>query len=143
MKKLLFKIVGIISVILGTIGIFFPILPTTPFLLLAAWLFLKSSDKLYNWLMNHKVLGIYIKSYIKYRGVERKHKIFALIMLWSTMCISIYLVEKTHLKIILLVIALGVTIHLLKLRTLSKEEVEELEGEEFNKNMSYKREMSY
>lgn len=132
MKNLLFKIIGTISVILGTIGIFFPILPTTPFLLLAAWLFLKSSDKLYNWLINHRILGYYIKTYIKYKGVEKRYKILAISMLWITILFSIYIVESFHLRIFLFLIAVGVTVHLLKLRTLTKEEVKELEKIEEN-----------
>lgn len=134
MKKILYRILGILSVILGGIGIVLPILPTTPFLLLAAWAFLRSSDNLYNWLMNHPVLGLYIKSYIKYKGVEKKYKIFAISMLWITIGFSIYLVDKRWLEILLAVIAIGVTIHIASLRTLTKEEVIELEELEKREN---------
>ena len=127
MKKVLFVIGGIISVALGVMGIFLPVLPTTPFLLLASYLFLKSSDRLYNWLMDHPVLGLYVKSYIKYRGVEKKHKILAIITLWSSMALSMYLVDVTKVRIMLIIIGIGVTIHLVKLRNLTREEVIELE----------------
>lgn len=113
--------------ILGGIGILLPILPTTPFLLLAAWAFLRSSDRLYNWLIHHRVFGYYIKAYVKYKGVEKRHKVFALSMLWLTIGYSIYLVDKTWLEILLAVIAIAVSIHILSLRTLTKEEVMELE----------------
>lgn len=120
--------------ILGGIGIIIPILPTTPFLLLAAWCFVRSSNKLHDWLMNHPVFGLYIKSYIKYRGVERRYKIFAITMLWGTILFSVYLIEKTWVEIFLFLIATGVTIHIASLRTLTKEEVIELEVfEEKNK----------
>lgn len=56
LKKYLLIIMGTISLILGTVGIFIPILPTTPFLLLASYCYIRSSKKLYNWLINHKVL---------------------------------------------------------------------------------------
>ena len=113
--------------VLGTLGIFLPVLPTTPFLLLASWAFLKSSETLYNWLMNHKVLGIYIRSYIKYRGVSKQQKIIAILTLWITMSISIYMIDKPIVKILLVLIGLGVTTHILMLRTLAKDEMIELE----------------
>lgn len=127
MKNVLYKISGIICVILGGIGIIIPVLPTTPFLLLAAWCFVRSSDKLYDWLMNHPVFGLYIKSYIKYRGVEKRYKIFAITMLWMTIGFSVYLIEKRWVEILLLLIATGVTIHIASLKTLTREEVIELE----------------
>ncbi|NLD17133.1 MAG: DUF454 domain-containing protein [Tissierellia bacterium] len=127
MKNVLYKISGIICVILGGIGIIIPVLPTTPFLLLAAWCFVRSSDKLYDWLMNHPVFGLYIKSYIKYRGVEKRYKIFAITMLWMTIGFSVYLIEKRWVEILLVLIATGVTIHIASLKTLTREEVIELE----------------
>lgn len=127
MKKALFIFLGSICTILGVIGIFLPILPTTPFLLLAAWLFVRSSDKLYDWLINHRVLGIYIKSYIKYKGVDRKHKVFAISMIWITILFSITIVEPLFLKILLVVIMITFTIYISSLKTLSKEEVIALE----------------
>lgn len=113
---------------LGALGIFLPVLPTTPFLLLAAWAFLNSSDRLYQWLLNHRIFGLYIRSYIEYRGVSRTHKIFAILTLWITMAISIYLINKLTIKILLAIIGVGVTFHLLKLKTLTREEMEELEA---------------
>ncbi|MFB0972798.1 MAG: YbaN family protein [Neofamilia sp.] len=127
MKNVLYKISGIICVILGGIGIIIPVLPTTPFLLLAAWCFVRSSDKLYDWLMNHPVFGLYIKSYIKYRGVEKRYKIFAITMLWMTIGFSVYLIEKRWVEILLVLIATGVTIHIASLKTLTREELIELE----------------
>lgn len=124
-KRITFITLGIMSLILGIVGIVLPVLPTTPFLLLSSYLFLRSSDSLYNWLINHPVLGFYIKSYIKYRAVERKSKIIAILLLWTTMGISIYLVDKAFVKVILLLIGLGVTTHILMLKTLTPELIEE------------------
>lgn len=124
-KRIAFITLGIMSLILGIVGIVLPVLPTTPFLLLSSYLFLRSSDSLYNWLINHPVLGFYIKSYIKYRAVERKSKIIAILLLWTTMGISIYLVDKAFVKVILLLIGLGVTTHILMLKTLTPELIEE------------------
>lgn len=127
MKKILYKILGLVCIILGTIGIFLPILPTTPFLLLAAFLFLRSSEELYNWLMNHPVLGVYLKSYIKYRGIRKEHKIMAISSLWLGILFSVYLVDVLFARIFLLTIAILVTIHLLSFRTLSKSDIEDIE----------------
>lgn len=127
MKNYLLRALGVLSVALGALGIFLPVLPTTPFLLLAAWAFLNSSDRLYNWLMNHKVFGLYIRSYIEFKGVSKAHKIFALTTLWITMAISIYLIDRVAVRILLVIIAIGVSIHLLKLKTLSRDEMKELE----------------
>lgn len=124
-KRIAFITLGIMSLILGIVGIVLPVLPTTPFLLLSSYLFLRSSDSLYNWLIDHPVLGFYIKSYIKYRAVERKSKIIAILLLWTTMGISNYLVDKSFVKVILLLIGLGVTTHILMLKTLTPELIEE------------------
>lgn len=127
MKNFLLKTLGGLAVVMATIGIFLPVLPTTPFLLLAAWAFLNSSEDLYNWLMNHRVFGLYIRSYVEFKGVSKAHKIFAISTLWLTMIISILIIDKIAVKILLAIIAVSVTIHLLKLRTLSKEEMIKLE----------------
>lgn len=127
MKKILFIILGIVCTVIGIIGIFLPVLPTTPLLLLAAWFFVRSSEKLHDWLINHRVLGIYIKSYVKYRGVDLKYKIFAISTVWITIIFSMTLIDNLYVKILLGVIMIGVTIHIASLRTLSKAEVIELE----------------
>jgi uncharacterized membrane protein YbaN (DUF454 family) len=73
---------------LGAIGIVFPILPTTPFLLAAAACFCKSSTRMYSWLMNNKWFGEYIKNYKEGRGLPLKTKITALVVLWVTIGFS-------------------------------------------------------
>lgn len=127
MRKIFLISLGVICVVLGTLGIFLPVLPTTPFLLLASWAFVKSSDRLYHWLMNHRILGRYIKSYLLYRGVTKKHKTIAITTLWLTMALSIYLVDKLWLRVMLVLIGTAVTAHLLMLRTLTEDEIETLE----------------
>jgi hypothetical protein len=118
LKKYIFIILGSLFLILGIIGIFLPVLPTTPFLLLTSFFYLKSSKKLHNWLINHKVFGEYIYNYITYKGVKKKDKIKSLILLYLTLSISFYLVDIIHVRIFLILVAIGVTIHILKLKTL-------------------------
>ncbi len=110
---------GTFSVALGILGIFLPILPTTPFLLLAAGCYSRSSQKFYNWLINNKWFGRYIKNYREGRGVSLRSKILIITLLWSLIIFSVFFAVKILLvTIILILIAIGVTIHIIFLRTL-------------------------
>lgn len=119
-KKIFLLTLGTISLILGVIGIFLPVLPTTPFLLLTAFCYVRSSERLYNWLMNHEVLGKYIYNYLTHRAATKKTKISAITFMWAGTLLSIYLVGKIHFTIFIIIIGIGVTIHLLKLNTLDE-----------------------
>ncbi len=125
MKRILYMTLGILCVIIGTIGIFFPILPTTPLLLLAAWFFARSNQKFHNWLMNHPIHGKYIRDYLEKHAVKKSHRTKALIMLWSGMSLTMYIVRKPVVIIILSIIGSLVTIHLLRLRVLPDTEFED------------------
>jgi len=104
---------------LGIAGVFLPLLPTTPFLLLAAACYLKSSERLYNWLINNKWLGNYIENYREGRGVPLKVKVVSIALLWTTIGYSIAaVVHSVLVRVILILIAVGVTIHILSVRTL-------------------------
>jgi uncharacterized membrane protein YbaN (DUF454 family) len=116
--KYILAILGLISLLIGVLGIFIPLLPTTPFLLLSATLFMKSSTRLYNWLMNHKYLGKYIKNYLQYKVISKKTKLSSISLLWIAITISIVLVvEKLVFKILLLAIAIAITIHILSFKS--------------------------
>jgi len=109
---------GTIFVGIGIIGIFIPILPTTPFLLLAAACYARSSTRFYDWLINNKLIGNYIKSYREGKGVPLKVKIFIILLLWITILFSVFFILLiSWIKIILIIIAIGVTIHILTLKT--------------------------
>jgi len=114
-------IAGNFFVALGILGILFPLLPTTPFLLLAAACFLRSSERFYNWLMNNKWLGNYIKNYREKKSIPLKIKVLTLSILWLTIGYSVFLVVNIFLlRVILILIAIGVTIHVLSIRTLKQ-----------------------
>ena len=116
--KYILAILGLISLFLGILGIFLPLIPTTPFLLLSATLFMKSSKRLYNWLMNHKYLGGYLKNYLEHKAISTKTKISTISFLWIAITTSIILVaEKLIIKILLLAIAIAVTIHILSFKS--------------------------
>lgn len=109
---------GFILVTIGVIGIFLPLLPTTIFLILASICFLKSSPKANEWLKNHKILGGYIDNYQNKTGLTRNAKIANILTLWTSISLSAFLfTDEIYIRIILLAIAIGVTIHLLLIKT--------------------------
>lgn len=119
-KKLIFIALGCVSLSLGTIGLFLPILPTTPFLLLSSYCFMCSSEKLHRWLLSRKVLGKYIYNYMTYRAISLSAKILSITFLWITLAISIFLINNWIIRAVLLFVGFAVTVHLLKLRTIEK-----------------------
>ncbi|MCK5309641.1 MAG: YbaN family protein [Thermoplasmata archaeon] len=112
---------GFIFVGLGVIGIVLPVLPTTPFLLLAAFCFARSSEKWHNWLMTNKLFGDYLRNYQEGRGIPLKVKVMAITFLWVTILISIFFfLENWILEILLIAIASAVTIHIISVKTCPK-----------------------
>jgi len=118
-RSVVFVVVGTLCVVLGAVGIFVPILPTTPFLLLAAFLYARSSERFLNWLLTNRLFGKFISNYRSGLGIPLLQKILTIVALWATIGASISLfVDAWWLRILLLVIATGVTIHLLSVKTL-------------------------
>jgi len=110
--------VGSLSVVLGAVGIFVPILPTTPFLLLAAACFVRSSPRLYRWLITRQWFGAYIKNYREHRVIPLRFKVLTLTLLWLSIGYAILAVaEALWLRLLLAGIAVGVSVHLVLLRT--------------------------
>lgn len=138
--RIILIVLGVVTLCIGIVGIVLPILPTTPFLLLASFLFCKSSKKLYNWLEHNRVLGEYIRNYREYRAVKRITKIISVALLWVTLGISIYLVDILYVRVFLCIVGIGVTIHLIRIKTLervlSKKEEGHKEDQEYNKDTS-------
>ena len=130
LRQRLFKgaliVTGTLSLGLGIIGIFIPLLPTTPFLLLAAYCYFRSSKKLYNWLISNKLFGSYIRNYYEGLGIPLKVKLLSISFLWLTIGFSIYfIVSSLIIRIILIIIAVGVTLHILNIKTLREKRFEE------------------
>ncbi|WP_373830933.1 YbaN family protein, partial [Bacteroides heparinolyticus] len=82
--KTAYIILGTISLVLGFIGIFLPLLPTTPFLLLTAALYFRGSPRLYQWLLNHKYLGTYIRNFRENKAIPLRAKIYSLLLMWGS-----------------------------------------------------------
>jgi len=118
--KWLLIIAGVLAVGLATAGIFLPLLPTTPFLLLAAACFIRSSNRLYQWLIHHKWFGSYIRNYREHKAIPKRTKVVIILLLWGTLGYSAFGVINTLvLRILLLLIGIGVTLHVLRLKTLT------------------------
>jgi uncharacterized membrane protein YbaN (DUF454 family) len=116
LRRYLFIALGTLCLAVGIIGIFTPILPTTPFLLLAALCYANSSARFHRWLLNNRVFGGYIRNYTEGRGVPLKLKLFTIALLWVTIGISIWLVANTIVTVILLLVAVGVSLHIAFIR---------------------------
>jgi len=116
--KILLTIVGSLAVVLAILGIFLPLLPTTPFLLLASACYLRGSKRMHRWLRNNKVFGEYLRNFEDGRGIPLKAKITALVLLWTSLAFSIYQVGMVPLKIMLVMLGIGVSVFLLKMKTL-------------------------
>ena len=113
---------GTLAVLLGVVGMILPILPTTPFLLLAAFCYGRSSKRFYDWLLNNRIFGAYIRNYRAGLGIPLKQKIFTIALLWVTIGYSvIFVVNMWWLRILLLGIAVGVTTHLIRMKTYQPE----------------------
>ncbi|AYV96248.1 DUF454 domain-containing protein [Fusobacterium necrophorum subsp. funduliforme] len=109
-----------ISLILGGIGIFLPLLPTTPFILLSAFCFQKSSERFHQWILNSPIFGKYIRDYQEQKGITLKNKIVAVTFMALGMSFSAYKVPNTYMRISLLVIFIAVSYHIFKIKTLKK-----------------------
>lgn len=117
------RIIGIclafLCLTLGIVGIFVPILPTTPFLLLAAWLLARSSKRLHTWLLNHKILGSYIKDFQEHKALPIHVKVVSVSTLWLTLVCSMVWFSngKVWLILFLALIGIAVTWHILSYKT--------------------------
>lgn len=110
---------GWISLASGLVGIFLPVIPTVPFLLLAAACFSRSSERFHSWLVEHNHLGPLIRDYLQGAGIPLRAKISAIAMVWVSFPASALLFAQTlWLKALLLTTAAAITLYLLFLPTL-------------------------
>lgn len=123
LKRALLIALGTLCVALGVLGVFLPVLPTTPFLLLAAFCYGRSSKRFYNWLMTNRWCGRYIRNYWEGKGIPLRQKMLSITLLWLTIGFTAWwAVSLWWLRLILLGIAAGVTIHLVKTKALIPEQ---------------------
>jgi uncharacterized membrane protein YbaN (DUF454 family) len=120
--RIFLLVAGTFFLVLGALGIVLPILPTTPFLLLSAACYLRSSDRMHHWLLNNRWFGKFISNYQEGKGIPLKTKVLAMIVLWVAILFSAFIAfdEILIAQIALLAVALGVSIHLVRLPNLKR-----------------------
>ncbi|MDL2265767.1 YbaN family protein [Parabacteroides sp. OttesenSCG-928-G21] len=117
-RKIVYIIIGTVCLVLGTIGVFLPLLPTTPFWLLTCWFYIRSSEKLYNRVMRNPYFGNYIRAYMVDKSIPLRGKILSLTLMWASILLScIFLVHIVWVRVLLLAISIGVSIHILSFPT--------------------------
>ena len=117
MERGLWVAAGTILLAIGAIAVVIPLLPTTPFLLLAAFCYARGSKRLYNWLLEHRYLGIYLRAYERGEGVGNSVKAFSLLLLWATMLATIvFLVDNVVVMLVIVAIGVGVSAHIISIK---------------------------
>ena len=119
MKKIFLLSLGTISLVLGCLGIFLPLLPTTPFLLLSAFCFSKSSEKFHKALLENKIFGQYIRDYQEKKGVTLKNKIIAISILVISITFSLTKISSFHLKLFIILVLFGVYCNILIIKNIN------------------------
>ena len=122
--RFLLVLIGTLSLGLGIIGIFVPLLPTTPLLLLSAYCYVRSSTRMYTWLVNHRILGSYIFYYLHYKAIPLRMKISATLLLWLSLVATMLWLRNPWASIGLTLVGSATSFHVIRLRTLKPEEIE-------------------
>ena len=114
--RLLFLFLGGLFVVLGVAGIFLPVLPTTPFMLLAAACFARSSERFYNWLLDHPVFGTTVREWQEHRSIPRRAKWTAIVMMAVTLSVSVgFFVAQPYLKAALALFGVALAVYLYRI----------------------------
>ena len=124
MKRYILMTCGCLLLALGAVGVVIPVLPTTPFVLLAAGCFSASSPRAYQMLLRSRFFGPYIEHYRNGGGVPKAAKVRGIIVLWILLGISAVFVEKPWVYLLLGAVGIGVTLHLMLIKTRSAEPAE-------------------
>lgn len=124
-KKYALITLGWISVVLGVIGIFLPIMPTTPFILLGAWCFAQSSPRFHQWLRNHNHLGLIVRSWEDGKGIPLKVRNRIIFLLWFSLCFSTFLIQIWWVGLIFFLGGAAVTIYMMRQPILNTDEAEQ------------------
>ena len=121
MMRGVYIVVGTIALVIGAIGLFLPVIPTTPLVILAAACYYRGSDRLHNWILSSGWFGETVKNYQEGRGLTRHTKVKAISMMWAMIFISAwFFVSNLFVRVAIICVAIGVTVYLVRLPTLEK-----------------------
>ena len=116
----MFIAAGSISLGIGIVGIVVPLLPTTPFLLLAAYCYSRGSRRLYNRLLSNKLVGSYLRNYLEGKAMSLKAKAWSLSILWVVIgCTAAFATDSLIIRIVLLAVGSAVTVHVARLKVIA------------------------
>jgi uncharacterized membrane protein YbaN (DUF454 family) len=122
-RRVFLLVAGSLFLITGAVGVVVPVLPTTPFLILAAFCYARGSSRWYRWLIGNRVFGRYLNDYLCGRGIPWRVKVPTLVLLWCVISVTaVVFVEQLWLRVLLFVVAVGVTGHVLLLKNRRREE---------------------
>ena len=117
-KRFLLISIGFFFLILGIIGVLLPVMPTIPFFIIASICFSGSSNRLHNMLINNRWIGRHLKNFQEHKGLGLREKVFIILFQWIALGVTtIFLVRIILIKILMIIMALGVTIYILSLKT--------------------------
>jgi uncharacterized membrane protein YbaN (DUF454 family) len=117
-KKLIYILIGTISLVIGIIGIIVPVLPTTPFILLSAGCYYRGSSRFHDWLLNHNYFGPIILEYSDGKGIRRNNKIKAIILTWIMVLVTaLFILDSLSMRLFIVSLAIIGTIVILRLKT--------------------------
>ncbi|MFS2222491.1 DUF454 family protein [Pantoea sp. B65] len=122
MQRILLLVIGWLAIALGTLGIILPLLPTTPFILLAAWCFARSSPRFHHWLLYRSWFGGYIRHWQQHRALPPKAKARAILLIVITFAVSLWLVKILWLRILLVCMLCVLVIFILRLPVVETEQ---------------------
>lgn len=133
-KRIIFAVLGVIFLGLGTVGVFLPILPTTPFYLLTLFFFANSSERLHQWFLGTKLYKKHLDSFVKKKGMLLSTKISIITTVTLLMGFGFFMMARKAIWIPCIIIAVVWLVHILyfvfRVKTITKEEAEKISEEE-------------
>jgi uncharacterized membrane protein YbaN (DUF454 family) len=118
-------VLGTLALAAGVVGLVLPVLPTTPFLLIATGCYVRSSERLYNWLRHHPRLGPPVRDYIARKGISLRVKVISLVIAWAVLGgTALLVVDRVPLKILLIAVAVAKTLFMIRVKTLRADDRE-------------------
>jgi uncharacterized membrane protein YbaN (DUF454 family) len=122
-------VLGTLALGIGAVGLFLPVLPTTPFLLIALGCYVRSSERLYTWLRQHPRFGPAVQNYVEKKGVPLRVKVISLTIAWAVLGGTALLIDRVPLQVLLIAVAVGKTFFMIRIKTLRQDGESESETE--------------